>query len=142
MPKNGTRCHRRFALSTDEVLTIEEAASFLKVSETTVYQLTRSGELPARKVGREWRFLRQKLIEWLGQGGESMEGTVQRDAQGGEFKVENGQEFVTLWLPLSREEKSRLIEKAAKEHLSLSGSVVRELREWLDSGRTPTWLQS
>lgn len=37
----------------DAVMTLEEAAGFLKVSETTVYQLLRDGQLKARKVGRD-----------------------------------------------------------------------------------------
>lgn len=52
----------------DAVMTLEDAADFLKVSSTTVYQLTRSGELPARKVGREWRFLKSQLVGYLKQG--------------------------------------------------------------------------
>lgn len=49
----------------DEVLTIGEAAVLLKVSESTIYQLSRQGGLPARKVGREWRFSKQALMVWL-----------------------------------------------------------------------------
>jgi len=29
----------------------------------------RSGHVPAAKVGRQWRFLRSQLTEWLAQGG-------------------------------------------------------------------------
>ena len=125
----------------DEVLTIEETAALLKVSETTVYQLTRSGELPARKVGREWRFLRSRLLAWLAQPGESAEGVVQRDEHGGEYKIENGQEHVALWLPLTRAEKGRLIEKAVRDHVQLSATLTRELRHWLDTDEPPAWLR-
>jgi excisionase family DNA binding protein len=113
----------------DAVMTLEEVALFLKVSETTIYQLTRSGELPARKVGREWRYLKTSLIAWLQKGGESMEGTVMRDEFGGEFKIENGQEMVALWLPLGLEEKHALVAKAAKEDWSLSEKVMQLVRE-------------
>lgn len=37
------------------VLTVPEAARFLRVSEDVVYRLCASGEIPARRVGRQWR---------------------------------------------------------------------------------------
>lgn len=121
----------------DEVLTLEEAAALLKVSETLVYQLARSGSLPGRKVGREWRFLRSALLEWLRAPAKEdgvKEGVVQLDKFGGEYKVENGREHVAMWLPLSLEEKERLLEKmqALREGRNLSAMVADYLREWLE----------
>lgn len=49
-----------------DVLTLSEAAGFLRVSEKTVADLARREAIPARKVGREWRFARGALVEWLG----------------------------------------------------------------------------
>lgn len=51
--------------STDEVLTIREASQFLRIGKTTLYKLARKEEIPARKVGREWRFVKSELIRWL-----------------------------------------------------------------------------
>ncbi len=51
-----------------EILTIEEAASLLGASMKTLISLLREGDIPARKVGREWRFSRTALIEWIGSG--------------------------------------------------------------------------
>lgn len=50
---------------TKEVLNAEEAAEFLGVNPYTVRQKARSGEMPGRKVGKEWRFSRQALLDWL-----------------------------------------------------------------------------
>ena len=47
------------------VLTLVEAANFIRVSDKTMGELARSGRVPARKVGREWRFLRRSLEDWL-----------------------------------------------------------------------------
>ncbi|UBV42243.1 helix-turn-helix domain-containing protein [Deinococcus taeanensis] len=117
-----------------EVLTLEELATYLKVSETTAYALVRSGEVPGRKVGREWRFLKARVTQWLMQAGTEDEmnstGLVQRDEHGGEFKQENGQEFVALWLPMTREEKAAQLEKAEREGVSVSELVAGYLREW------------
>lgn len=49
-----------------DVLNVEEAAEFLSVSPWTIREQARTGRLPARKIGKEWRFSRQALLEWLG----------------------------------------------------------------------------
>ena len=117
----------------DEVLTLEELAAFLKVSETTAYALVRGGELPGRKVGREWRFLKARVVDWLMQAGQEeqmTQGTVQRDEQGGEYKQENGQEYVALWLPMTREEKAAQLARAEHEGVNVSELVAAYLRDW------------
>jgi excisionase family DNA binding protein len=34
---------------------MKEAAEYLKMGRSTIYKLLREGNLPAHKVGREWR---------------------------------------------------------------------------------------
>ncbi|WP_041222096.1 helix-turn-helix domain-containing protein [Deinococcus proteolyticus] len=117
-----------------DVLTLEELATFLKVSETTTYSLVRSGELPGRKVGREWRFVRSQILAWLMSGTEGnmaeANGMVQLGEDGGEYKVEGGREYVAMWLPLTRQEKAAQVEKAAREGVMLSELVADYLRDW------------
>lgn len=48
-----------------DVLTLEEAAEYLRVSEPVVVELATKHELPGRKIGQQWRFHRQGLAEWL-----------------------------------------------------------------------------
>jgi excisionase family DNA binding protein len=50
---------------TREVLNVDQAAEFLGFSAYTVREKARAGEIPGRKVGREWRFSREQLLEWL-----------------------------------------------------------------------------
>ena len=52
-------------LTRDEVMTAREVADLLKMPISTIYQLARRGELPARRVGRTWRFVRPRLEELL-----------------------------------------------------------------------------
>jgi len=49
-----------------EVMKLGEAGQFLRVSDRTLREMARTGRVPAQKVGREWRFLRGALKEWLG----------------------------------------------------------------------------
>ena len=49
----------------DEILTLPEVALLLKVAEKTVYTMAQRGELPAFKVGGQWRFRRADLDAWI-----------------------------------------------------------------------------
>jgi excisionase family DNA binding protein/YgiT-type zinc finger domain-containing protein len=44
-----------------EIMNVEEVADFFRVSNQTIYNMLRAGKLPAVKVGREWRFSRDKI---------------------------------------------------------------------------------
>ena len=44
-----------------EIMNVEEVADFFRVSNQTIYNMLRAGKLPAVKVGREWRFPRDKI---------------------------------------------------------------------------------
>jgi excisionase family DNA binding protein len=49
-----------------EVLTVEQAAELLQVEPDDVRALADGGELPGRRIGEEWRFLRSAVLAWLG----------------------------------------------------------------------------
>jgi excisionase family DNA binding protein len=51
--------------ATDDVLTAAQLADFLKIDEETVRKLAQRGELPGRKIGRDWRFSRAAILDWL-----------------------------------------------------------------------------
>lgn len=48
-----------------EVLTLGQLAKYLQTPESTLYKLVQSGRLPAKKVGRQWRFHRNAIDRWL-----------------------------------------------------------------------------
>jgi excisionase family DNA binding protein len=48
-----------------EVLTASEAAAYLRVAEAEVLRLADRQELPGRRIGKEWRFLKVGLQDWL-----------------------------------------------------------------------------
>ena len=47
------------------LMTVEEAAQYLRFHPSTVYRLARLGKLPAVKVGKQWRLDRDTLEGWL-----------------------------------------------------------------------------
>ncbi|MDR3338119.1 MAG: PTS sugar transporter subunit IIA [Treponema sp.] len=49
----------------DDILTIEEVAKYLRVSERTVYDWAQKGEIPAGKIGTVWRFKKTEIEKWV-----------------------------------------------------------------------------
>lgn len=50
-------------INNDQLMTLDEVAKFLKVSRPTIYRKVKSGEIPAKKIGRSWRFLKSDLMQ-------------------------------------------------------------------------------
>jgi excisionase family DNA binding protein/YgiT-type zinc finger domain-containing protein len=61
-----------------DLLNLQETAEMLRVSNQTVYNMLKDGRLSARKVGKEWRFLRDEVYEAM-----TGESTVSVAARGG-----------------------------------------------------------
>ena len=49
----------------DTILTIEEVANYLRVSDRTVYDWAQRGEIPAGKIGTVWRFKKSEVEKWV-----------------------------------------------------------------------------
>ncbi|MDR0730787.1 MAG: PTS sugar transporter subunit IIA [Treponema sp.] len=49
----------------DDILTIEEVANYLRVSDRTVYEWAQRGEIPAGKIGTVWRFKKPEIERWV-----------------------------------------------------------------------------
>ena len=48
-----------------QVLTIEEASKYLRIPLSTLYKLAQDGKIPCQKVGRHWRFRKERIDNWL-----------------------------------------------------------------------------
>jgi PTS system nitrogen regulatory IIA component len=48
-----------------EIMTIDEVAAYLRVSERTVYDWAQKGDLPGGKLGTTWRFKRNDVENWV-----------------------------------------------------------------------------
>jgi excisionase family DNA binding protein len=48
----------------DKVLTVTEVAEYLHVHPSTIYRLLRKREIPAFRVGSDWRFNRESIDDW------------------------------------------------------------------------------
>ena len=52
-------------LTREDVLTVAEVADLVRLPRSTVYELARRGSIPAHRIGRAWRLIRQEIEEWL-----------------------------------------------------------------------------
>ena len=48
-----------------KLMTVEEVADYLRVTEKTIYRLLDRDSIPAAKVGHQWRFDKASIDEWL-----------------------------------------------------------------------------
>lgn len=53
------------AAQKSELMTVEETCRYLKITPRTLYRYLRSRQIPAFKLGKEWRFVRSDLEQWI-----------------------------------------------------------------------------
>lgn len=47
------------------VLTVKEAAAYLRLSEMTILRLAHQGLITGAKIGRQWRFSREAILSLI-----------------------------------------------------------------------------
>jgi PTS system nitrogen regulatory IIA component len=52
-------------MADDDILTLEEVAKYLRISERTVYDCVQKGEIPAGKIRTSWRFKKSEIDKWV-----------------------------------------------------------------------------
>ena len=70
----------------DDILTIEEVAKYLRVSERTVYDWAQKGEVPSGKIGTVWRFKKSEIEKWVN---ERLSSGTKAAAPGNQIQVKN-----------------------------------------------------
>lgn len=63
--KRAQQLQSRPELQLAAVLTLADAATFLRIPEAELAEMAAGGSIPARKLGGEWRFLKRALEDWL-----------------------------------------------------------------------------
>lgn len=106
-----------------EILTLEQAAELFGVSVKTFIKLLKEEKVPGRKIGREWRFSRAALIDWLSRG----------DSQGYSASEGEAREFFNEVAP-DWEELSRGYYDASIKNKLLERELLQPDRTLLDLG--------
>ncbi|HKN02293.1 MAG TPA: helix-turn-helix domain-containing protein [Candidatus Binataceae bacterium] len=47
-----------------KVLTVQEVSSYLRVHPSTIYRMLKRNQIPAFRVGSDWRFTAEAIDEW------------------------------------------------------------------------------
>ncbi len=50
-----------------EILTVRDVADYLNCHHSTIYRLVNSGQIPAFRLGSDWRFKRDVIDRWIEQ---------------------------------------------------------------------------
>ena len=59
------RCYMdRFDDMKSSVLTVQEVSSYLRVHSSTIYRMLKRNQLPAFRVGSDWRFTVDAIDKW------------------------------------------------------------------------------
>jgi excisionase family DNA binding protein len=48
-----------------DIMTLEEVAAYLKLKPQTIYTWAQEKKIPAAKLGKEWRFKKSIIDEWI-----------------------------------------------------------------------------
>ena len=90
-----------------DILTLPELAKYLKTSRDTIYRKAKKGIIPAVKFGKEWRFLKDVIDEWL-----------RKEAK---YRVERAANFSDrvekIWVQVRKELKNANFKKKDAERL-------------------------
>ena len=52
-------------LLVNDILTLEEVASYLRLTPQTIYKWAQEKRIPGAKLGKEWRFRKSIIDRWL-----------------------------------------------------------------------------
>jgi excisionase family DNA binding protein len=66
--------------TTSTLMTVKDVATYLAVTERTVYRLVKDHKLPAYKVGGQWRFKADMIEAWMQKDG-ALESLAESSAQ-------------------------------------------------------------
>jgi excisionase family DNA binding protein len=52
-------------VTANDILTLEEVASYLRLTPQTIYKWAQEKRIPGAKLGKEWRFRKSIIDRWL-----------------------------------------------------------------------------
>ena len=57
----------------DNYISLEDAAEYLNIKPVTLRKWIKDKNIPAHKIGKQWKFKRSELEEWVKSGQSAME---------------------------------------------------------------------
>jgi excisionase family DNA binding protein len=59
------QCATPEKLKPADIMTLTEVAKYLRTHPTTIYRLLKKKQIPALRLGKEWRFSRERIDNWV-----------------------------------------------------------------------------
>lgn len=94
----------------DDILTIEEVAKYLRVSDRTVYDWAQKGEIPAGKIGTVWRFKKSEVVNWVNERLSSSAGVKKQEQTVEVSKILSPERVIFISQPTKQEALTELAE--------------------------------
>lgn len=94
----------------DDILTIEEIAKYLRVSDRTVYDWAQKGEIPAGKIGTVWRFKKSEVVNWVNERLSSSAGVKKQEQTVEVSKILSPERVIFISQPTKQEALTELAE--------------------------------
>jgi excisionase family DNA binding protein len=102
-----------------EWLTLEQVAEYLQMSNSAIYKLAQKSKIPGHKVGRQWRFKKEEIDDWV------------EKSKGG-LKIVNNEKELTELLYQKLQESNSF--KEIKAHINLaSRKFYSHWKKWYKS---------
>jgi len=121
--------------SSGDILTIRQLAEYLMVSEKTVYRMIERHQLPAMRIGAQWRFRRQDIDAWLTAGMRRVEQPhgVLDAFEPSELSIHPLLEPENIWLGLAAKSRDELfalmLDRATLDDGVDRAQLLRSVRE-------------
>ena len=52
-------------MTDSDIMTLEQVAKYMRLKPQTIYKWAQEGKIPAAKIGKEWRFRKSIIDEWI-----------------------------------------------------------------------------
>ena len=52
-------------MGSSDLMTTKELSEYLQLDRMTIYKLLKAGDIPANRVGHQWRFFRSDIDDWI-----------------------------------------------------------------------------
>lgn len=52
-------------MGSSDLMTTKELSEYLQLDRMTIYKLLKAGDIPANRVGHQWRFFRSDINDWI-----------------------------------------------------------------------------
>lgn len=120
----------------DELLTLDQLATYLRLSKMSIYRMAQRGDIPATKIASQWRFRRGDIEKWLAMPGRVK--TLEASPSPPDYPTGlDVSEFAREYKAAYREFQLSILRTSPDFFVPLERRAARLFDEW---GEIPPWF--